>query len=132
MLGGFFLLECPLNEISLHKSLHHNYIATICIIMSMKGILILLQLQLRDWNLMLGVASLIAIDLTIIITYTLVERLRENFVAERRINHRSTEGVSFIMDLAFARYNSKGGLELFCVPLKLWDSVSPFIEECDE
>ena len=49
---------------------------------------------------MLGVASLIAIDLTIIVTYTLVEGVGGNLVAERvrhRENPTSVQGVSFIL-----------------------------------
>ena len=51
----------------------------------MPKILLLLQI-IKDKLLMLGVASLVAIDLVILATYTLVEGVQGNLVAQQVVN----------------------------------------------
>ena len=51
---------------------------------------------LKDWQLALGVLTLVLVDLTILLVYTTVEGLRGNLTAMRvpnRENPRVTEGV---------------------------------------
>ena len=83
----FLLLECSLSEVSL-------YSYSIQVMSILTGFSLSLQLQLKDWNLMLGVATLIAIDLTILVTYTVVEKVRRNLAAKEVMHGVSIEGVS--------------------------------------
>ena len=53
--------------------------------------------QLKDWHLALGVLTLVLVDLTILLVYTIMEKLQGNLRANRvpnRENPRDTEGVS--------------------------------------
>ena len=54
---------------------------------------------MKDKILILGVAALVAIDLTILVTYTLVEGIRGNLVTQK-VSHKekptAIEGVSLI------------------------------------
>ena len=54
---------------------------------------------IQDWMLLLGVGCLVAIDLVILVTYTLVEGLRDNLrpqLVENGENSRDVQGVSLI------------------------------------
>ena len=57
---------------------------------------------LKDWQLALGVLTLVLVDLTILLVYTIMEGLRGNLTAKRvpnRENPRVIEGVGNVCDL---------------------------------
>ena len=57
---------------------------------------------LKDWQLALGVLTLVLVDLTILVIYTTVEGVQGNLTATRvpsRENPRVVEGVSNTYDL---------------------------------
>ena len=80
-------------EIALSCTCMHD-----CIIIAMNFdcMLIVFQSRIKDRFLMLGVASLVAVDLLILITYTLVEGIRGNLQAKKVTSSEmpiTTEGV---------------------------------------
>ncbi len=89
LIRQFQELECPCQQVHSHNST----------MLSVTFLLLSALQNAKDWMLILGVASLVAIDLTIIITYILVEGIRGNLGA-RQVTHRerpsTTEGVSYV------------------------------------